>query len=416
MVLARNTFIEVSREEADTNLPADFMRHARTDYPKPRKSLLEEDEMSPADELCRAASFKDLEFVMTPTGRVAYTPTSPSEQLALAAALGKSCFGLPSSDDEDQNLLTPTSLGINNDSYSSRCFFEASSNQVQQISQGNQSTASISNPRSQQAPPSIWPAFALPHTMFCVPVLVPLYGPTDEPNMVPSSPRHDSAPICELSQQCNSCLSKYQQTEGTTDLFHHSENGPANFLLDSETTDSSADKPNARTRLLGQVLRKQKSFDFRCQRFAWCVDARKLHGNTKQVVSPPFEVSTEYDDKCAPFKLTLYPKRFRKCKGGVSFDGSRGRGHVQLKCEGELSSEIAFSISIGSESKKQVTRGPVPHDFSQTAVATLPKGQDEWNFFSAVDDKSETFMVVLEITSVNSGDDKLSIDSAIGGA
>jgi hypothetical protein len=95
--------------------------------------------------------------------------------------------------------------------------------------------------------------------------------------------------------------------------------------------------------------------------------------------------------------LTLHSKNFRGCKAGTTFDAAKGCGHVQLKCEGELSAEVSFSISIGSESKRSVTRGPAQHDFSQSAVAALPTGQDVWNLFSAVDRKSETFMVTLEI-------------------
>lgn len=193
-------------------------------------------------------------------------------------------------------------------------------------------------------------------TVFCMPVLVPVFptqSSTSEPTVSTSSPKQEM--VCP------------------------------------------PDQPSARSRLLGQVIRQQRRTGNGCSMLIWCVDARKLRGNSKQIVSPSFEVTTGVHGQTAPFKLTLYPKRSRSYRGGATFDASKGRGHMQLKCEGELSSEVSFTLSIGSESSKKVSRGPFCHDFSQNAVAALPKAQDEWDFFCAIDCKSETFMVTLEI-------------------
>jgi len=199
-----------------------------------------------------------------------------------------------------------------------------------------------------------------PHTVFCMPVLVP----------------------CTFSAQSSTQSSSSNSTTSS---------------CSPRQTACIPEKASARTRLLGQVIRQQESAGNGSSFLIWCVDARKLRGNSKQIVSPAFEVSTGINGRSAPFKLTLYPKRFRSYKGGATFDASKGRGHIQLKCEGEITCEANFTLSIGSESSKKVTRGPFHHDFSQNAVAVLPKAQDEWDFFGAIDSKSETFMVTLEV-------------------
>jgi len=147
-----------------------------------------------------------------------------------------------------------------------------------------------------------------------------------------------------------------------------------------------------------QTLQRECSEKSKRFRVYWTVDARKLRGNDKQAVSPPFDL--KFGEQSTTFKMMIYPKVVNDGKGGASFKKSGGRGFVQLKCEAELAgdpSHVNFRISIGTGDKQQGFRGPVSHNFSSSAVCGLPKDQDEWDFNSARDDASSTFVVCLEI-------------------
>jgi len=137
-----------------------------------------------------------------------------------------------------------------------------------------------------------------------------------------------------------------------------------------------------------------------CFRTLWWVDARKLRGNDKQAVSPPFEMSSGDSFPGVTFKMMIYPKVMNDQKGGASFKKARGKGLVQLKCEAELSEATAnfsFRISIGTGENKQAPRGPKVHNFAASAVCGLDKDEEEWDFQSVVDPESMTFVVCLEI-------------------
>lgn len=132
----------------------------------------------------------------------------------------------------------------------------------------------------------------------------------------------------------------------------------------------------------------------------WTVDARKLRGNDKQVVSPPFEICFGPQFPKVIFKLMIYPKASNLTRGGAAFKKSNGRGYIQLKCEGDISESIAqaaFWISIGSGDQEQPPRGPVSHNFSRGAVCGLPRSEEDWDFSVVVDHESMTFDVSLEI-------------------
>mmetsp|Transcript_87962 Transcript_87962/g.247144 ORF Transcript_87962/g.247144 Transcript_87962/m.247144 type:complete len:458 (-) Transcript_87962:88-1461(-) len=135
-------------------------------------------------------------------------------------------------------------------------------------------------------------------------------------------------------------------------------------------------------------------------RIHWTVDARKLRGNDKQAVSPPFELSFGAGFPSVIFKMMIYPKVVSDSKGGASFKKAKGHGFVQLKCEAELQESVAnvdWRISIGSGERLQAPRGPVTHNFALSAVSRLAREQEEWNFNEAVDPESSTFVVCLEI-------------------
>lgn len=135
-------------------------------------------------------------------------------------------------------------------------------------------------------------------------------------------------------------------------------------------------------------------------RVNWTVDGRKLRGNEKQTVSPPFELSFGPSHPNVTFKMMIYPEMINEGKGGSCFRKSNGRGFVQLKCEAELPAsiaKIAFRISIGSGDNMKEARGPVEHDFATSAVCGLPKESEIWDFQEVVDPASQTFVVCLEI-------------------
>lgn len=135
-------------------------------------------------------------------------------------------------------------------------------------------------------------------------------------------------------------------------------------------------------------------------RIRWTVDAHKLDKKDKQAVSPPFNLSFGERDSDVPFKLIIYPKNVSEAKGGASFRKAKGKGFVQLKCEADLAlaaQDIKFSLSVGHEGKMEKRRGPVSHNFSQSAVCGLPKGEDEWDFNACKDEHSKTFVICLEV-------------------
>lgn len=170
----------------------------------------------------------------------------------------------------------------------------------------------------------------------------------------------------------------------------------------------------ARMRQLGQMLRKEKSMTSGCYRVAWCVDARKLKGNVKIVTSPILEVPFDSSNPALAFKIMVCPRDSATGNSGMTFEKSKGCGFLQLKCDSTMCPEITrvgFRFSVG-KGEKNVTRGPVWHDFSESAVAVLPKGQDEWDFFSATHRKTETFSITLEIIP---GSD-VPCGSSLGGA
>lgn len=150
-----------------------------------------------------------------------------------------------------------------------------------------------------------------------------------------------------------------------------------------------------------QTLTRAFSISSGFFRVHWTVDARKLRGNDKQAVSPPFELSFGAAFNHVTFKMMIYPKVMNDNKGGASFKKAKGRGYIQLKCEAELSEAVAqvrFRLSIGgSAGKSEEPRGPMLHNFAQSAVCGLPKEMEEWDFNSVVDNDSMTFVVCLEI-------------------
>lgn len=161
-------------------------------------------------------------------------------------------------------------------------------------------------------------------------------------------------------------------------------------------TDASQSSPSPQPQTLTRVFSVSRN----AFRINWTVDARKLRGNDKQAVSPPFELSFGPGHPSVTFKMMIYPKVSSENKGGASFKKAKGKGSIQLKCEAELeeaSGNVTFQISIGSGAVVQGPRGPVQHNFASSPACGLPPKQEEWDFNEVVEQESMTFVVCLEV-------------------
>jgi len=158
------------------------------------------------------------------------------------------------------------------------------------------------------------------------------------------------------------------------------------------TVAEDAEAEHAPEKLTTEVTR-----DLRCEhvgieghvKVQWPVDARRLRGKDKQMISPSFEIIPG----CS-FKLMVKPKSVGDKKGQASFHRARGWGSVELKLvEGTaLAPTLCFRISVGGG----LPRGPVQHDFGNCTVGGLGKSEEYFDFASSVDPHSSSFVIFLE--------------------
>mmetsp|Transcript_117623 Transcript_117623/g.310708 ORF Transcript_117623/g.310708 Transcript_117623/m.310708 type:complete len:464 (+) Transcript_117623:73-1464(+) len=133
----------------------------------------------------------------------------------------------------------------------------------------------------------------------------------------------------------------------------------------------------------------------------WEVDASKLRSKC-QAVSGEFEITLR-SGTAATFKMMLQAEGQGTSKGARSFRAS-GKGFVQLKCltalSGEQKHDLLYRVgtsAVAGRPGAEPPRGPVQHDFAQSAVSELPKGEGAWDFTSCVDQATQKFTVYLEI-------------------
>jgi len=153
--------------------------------------------------------------------------------------------------------------------------------------------------------------------------------------------------------------------------------------------------PREGARLQPQTIVQTSTAGGRCQLIRWAVDARKLRGNDKQAVSPPFELQFGFGLPCVTFKMIIYPR------ARSSFKKAGGKGFVQLKCETEIpeaTANLSYRLSVGDVGCIRAMRGPVSHNFAASAVTGVT--EEEWDFAQAVDQTSLTFIIGLEITTL----------------
>eukprot|EP00927_Polykrikos_kofoidii_P077127 TRINITY_DN74101_c0_g1_i1.p1 TRINITY_DN74101_c0_g1~~TRINITY_DN74101_c0_g1_i1.p1 ORF type:complete len:340 (-),score=83.21 TRINITY_DN74101_c0_g1_i1:125-1000(-) len=148
---------------------------------------------------------------------------------------------------------------------------------------------------------------------------------------------------------------------------------------------------------------------------SWTVDAAKLRGHLRQVVSPSFELPL---DPVSPVscRLVIYPKPIDNCKGGPSFKKSGGWGSVQLKCEASQGvASFHLSITDGRPEFPRVPRGPVINDFAHHGTCGLPRDQEQWDFLKAVNESTQTFVVRLDLSTQPGEQQNSSTCTADGG-
>lgn len=140
----------------------------------------------------------------------------------------------------------------------------------------------------------------------------------------------------------------------------------------------------------------------------WVVDARKLDGSDQQVVSPAILLEMRSGARMR-FKISLSPKRSIAGRRVSCFKRAMGKGFITVKCEGDdeghmtpTPAVISLKVTIGSSTRTLLPgpRGLPAFDFSRRAVCNLPKDQEEWDFRAVVDEKSQTFVVCVDLFEV----------------
>lgn len=156
------------------------------------------------------------------------------------------------------------------------------------------------------------------------------------------------------------------------------------------------ERPLERESSVARALRVEPSDAEGHLKVQWPVDARILRRRDRQVISPSFDIFG------AAFKLMVKPKQMGERRCEASFGKARGRGTVELKVvEGAAAAPaIRFQIAVGQEAP----RGPVEGDFSQGSVCGLPTNIEEFDFLSAVDSETSTFLVSLEVLPAAAAD------------
>mmetsp|Transcript_97263 Transcript_97263/g.119153 ORF Transcript_97263/g.119153 Transcript_97263/m.119153 type:complete len:413 (-) Transcript_97263:208-1446(-) len=133
----------------------------------------------------------------------------------------------------------------------------------------------------------------------------------------------------------------------------------------------------------------------------WVVDAGKLNGSAKVLVSPEFKIPSNGNQYS--FKMMMHPK------DQTSFRGAGGQGCVQLKCESDTqhlkSCSVTFRMGIcngrpGVDAKRDGPRNLVTWDFKRSLVCDHEEVKKTWSFKDVVDAKTRTFVVCIEILSV----------------
>lgn len=231
------------------------------------------------------------------------------------------------------------------------------------------------------------------------PLRVDLSAMASAPPGLPPPPGLEAFAVVKECAAAQSAFSPVS-TSTTADSFADSLLGEdllSSLSMSSDEADAASPKaaaaPLAGPRVdVPRELRLDQRADGRVE-VQWPVDARKLLGKDRQIISSSFE----------PFpnvvcKLMIKPKPKGLSKGLASFQKARGCGSVELKIVEGIEKAPAFSfwLSIGSGDTKEAPRGPAEHTFASSSVCGLPKDDEDWDFRAATDVASMTFLVTLE--------------------
>jgi len=134
-------------------------------------------------------------------------------------------------------------------------------------------------------------------------------------------------------------------------------------------------------------------------RVEWIVDARKIRGTDKVIVSPPFEIPSMLS---AVFKMMITPKFAMEGKGGASFKKSKGKGTVQLKCESHLDDDGTLFFQIQTGCDESIVSSVCVEEWN-FADAPLYNCQEDWDFVESLDVAKRSFSVILEVWPKRSG-------------
>jgi len=159
-----------------------------------------------------------------------------------------------------------------------------------------------------------------------------------------------------------------------------------------------------------QTLQWSFSATTGCLCMLWSVEFSKLRDSDQQVESPSFDLI--YDGRPVKFKMLLDAMQLPDQKGSGSSErtNSSRKGSVAVKSEADLPAgmgSLTYRIFIGSGDTtisprgvvvtQQPPRGPVTHDFSTSALSSLPSDLKEWDLSAVTDEASQTFIVGLEV-------------------
>eukprot|EP00425_Heterocapsa_triquetra_P029361 CAMPEP_0195103784 /NCGR_PEP_ID=MMETSP0448-20130528/72713_1 /TAXON_ID=66468 /ORGANISM="Heterocapsa triquestra, Strain CCMP 448" /LENGTH=1067 /DNA_ID=CAMNT_0040139521 /DNA_START=21 /DNA_END=3224 /DNA_ORIENTATION=- len=150
----------------------------------------------------------------------------------------------------------------------------------------------------------------------------------------------------------------------------------------------------AREQQQGQPLQHSFSVETGSFHVKWCVESRKVRGDDLRLVSPPFELSLGSHCPDTVFKLLIFAQVAKFRRGSRSFQRTRGRGSIQLKCEADICHTVPlvrFRLHVGETRQEAVVRS---HDFSRSVVFEAP---EVWDFAAAADPGDGTVSICLEV-------------------
>lgn len=134
-------------------------------------------------------------------------------------------------------------------------------------------------------------------------------------------------------------------------------------------------------------------------RVKWNVDGSKLWSKYKQIMSPEFQLDLR-GAGLQPFKLMILAKETKK-KGGHSFQNSKGKSELFLKCEASLPDTVELfkcRVKVSCDvTGIEFCRGPISHRFLERHCCALQPSDDDWDLLQVVDKVGKRFELCLEV-------------------